>query len=254
LKKVLTKDLFSPFTGSVRFELIETLELSSYEKKQLGTYGFIKGAIYYLVGVMQESDYDLEDFGFKMEQLILYATDLGLSTCWVGGTLRRNKFVNHIKSQADEVVPAISPVGYAAKDSLVGKLTKWGARSKKRLPWAKLFFEGNINTPLIEKNAGSYVFPLEMVRIAPSASNRQPWRVVKEKNEDMFHFFIFRKKKKRIQRRFFFPDFPRIDIGIATSHFDLVTRELGLKGEWKCIQTNFKVPDEFQYVITWILR
>ncbi|MFX0086887.1 MAG: nitroreductase family protein [Candidatus Hodarchaeota archaeon] len=254
IENVLTEDLFSPFTGNVRFKLIETLEINSNEKKQLGTYGFIKGAIYYLVGVMRESKFDLEDFGFKMEQLILYATDLGLSTCWIGGTLRRNNFANQIKAQADEVVPAISPVGYAAKNSFVGKLTKWGARSKKRLPWSKIFFEGVINTPLMEKKARKYVSPLEMVRLAPSASNRQPWRIVKEKNEDIFHFFLCQKKKKRILRRTSFPDFPRIDIGIATSHFDLVIKELGLKGEWKSIQTNSKVPNELQYVITWIAK
>ena len=36
------------------------------------------------------------------------------------------------------------------------------------------------------------------LRIAPSASNLQPWRVIKEKDKEIFHFFI--KKSKHYQR------------------------------------------------------
>lgn len=35
--------------------------------------------------------------------------------------------------------------------------------------------------PLEKEEAGNYEAALEMVRIAPSASNKQPWRILKKR-------------------------------------------------------------------------
>ena len=37
--------------------------------------------------------------------------------------------------------------------------------------------------------AGDYARPLEMVRLAPAATNAQPWRV--RKARDVYHFYAF---------------------------------------------------------------
>ena len=39
--------------------------------------------------------------------------------------------------------------------------------------------------PLTEEEAGDYQFPLEMLRLAPSAVNKQPWRVVADERTVM---------------------------------------------------------------------
>ncbi|MDZ7838930.1 MAG: hypothetical protein U5N58_13880 [Actinomycetota bacterium] len=70
---------------------------------------------------------------------------------------------------------------------------------KNRKPWDRLFFDGNYLNQLKAADSGVYEDPLEMVRIAPSASNLQPWRVIKEKEKEVFRFFI--KKSKFYQRR-----------------------------------------------------
>ncbi|MGH4140908.1 hypothetical protein [Clostridium sp.] len=54
------------------------------------------------------------------------------------------------------------------------------------------FFETDGLVPLNEDSAGEYVVPLEMVRLGPSASNKQPWRIIKDKNA--YHFFLCRTK------------------------------------------------------------
>jgi nitroreductase len=252
--EMLSEDGNSPFGGTARFELIETLDLNSQEKRRLGTYGFIKGATNFLVGIMEKSQYDLEDLGFRMEKLILYATELGLSTCWLGGTFRRKNFAKQMNIKENEQIPAVSPIGYAAKNSIIGRFAKWGARSKSRYPWQTLYFEQDGWTPLLKKNAGNFALPLEMVRVAPSASNKQPWRIVKETNENNFHFFVFRTKRKGIRPRIRMFDFPRLDMGIATCHFHLVNQELGFKGEWKFNQPKMSNPDEFHYVISWFSK
>lgn len=66
-----------------------------------------------------------------------------------------------------------------------------------------------------------------MVRIAPSASNKQPWRIVMDGNN--FHFFLCRNKGYGKALGF---DIQRLDIGIAMCHFESVMNELGFLGKW----------------------
>ncbi|MFW9906005.1 MAG: nitroreductase family protein [Candidatus Thorarchaeota archaeon] len=252
LVKILQGDHTSPFGGKTRFELLEMSELDHKEKNQLGTYGFIQGAQNFIVGAIKNSPDDLENFGYILEEIILHATDLGLGTCWVGGTFKRSRFAAQISIQNDEVVPAITPVGYADRSrSKVDRLARWVARSKRRLPWESIFFEGDYTHPLPPEKVNQYEKPLEMIRIAPSASNRQPWRIIKEKHTQTYHFFILR-KKSWYSRFLSWPDFPRIDIGIAICHFNLTAHELELSGDWQLINPNLTIPSHLEYVISWI--
>ncbi|MFX0209799.1 MAG: nitroreductase family protein, partial [Candidatus Hodarchaeota archaeon] len=252
LIRFLQADRTSPIDGETRFELLEIPELDPKVKRLLGTYGFIQGAQNFIVGAAQKSEYDLENFGYLMEDVILFATSLGLATCWVGGTLKRNNFAAQIDVTENETVPAITPVGYAAENrSKVDRLAHWAAQSKRRHPWENLFCEGDCQRPLTRERAGRYDSPLEMIRIAPSASNRQPWRIIKENNCENFHFFILR-KRSWYRRLLSWPDFPRIDLGIAVSHFNLTAKEQGLKGSWQFIQPEITIPTYLQYFISWI--
>jgi nitroreductase len=64
----------------------------SPQLKGLGTYGFIKGATGFIMGTVGHSEKNLEDYGYVMERAILFATDIGLGTCWFGGTFTRSRF------------------------------------------------------------------------------------------------------------------------------------------------------------------
>ncbi|MFX0212041.1 MAG: nitroreductase family protein [Candidatus Hodarchaeota archaeon] len=252
IRKILQGDHNSPINGETRFELIEMSELDPREKRQLGTYGFIQGAQNFIVGATKKSKYDLENFGYIMEELILHATDLGLGTCWVGGTLKRSNFADQMIIRDEETVPAITPIGYASKSqSKVDILARWVARSKRRHPWESIFFEGNSQYPLTRERADQYERPLEMIRIAPSASNRQPWRIIKEQDAHTYHFFIIR-KRSWYTRFLSWPDFPRLDLGIAICHFNLTAQELGLEGDWQFIEADTPVPPHLEYFISWV--
>ena len=252
LIKILQGDHTNPFVGETRFKLIEMSELDPRKSRRLGTYGFIQGAQNFVVGATKSSKYDLENFGYIMEKIILHATDLELATCWVGGTLKRSRFAAQISVRDDEVVPAITPVGYAARSrSNVDRLARWVARSKNRLPWEKIFFEGEYNHSLSRERADQYERPLEMIRIAPSASNRQPWRIIKEKDAHTYHFCLIR-KRSWYSRFISWPDFPRIDIGIAICHFDLTVKELGIRGNWQLDFPKITIPPHLEYFISWV--
>ncbi|MFW9991175.1 MAG: nitroreductase family protein [Candidatus Odinarchaeota archaeon] len=250
----LKENKSDPFGGTARFELIEMAELEPGERKQLGTYGFIQDARYFIAGAMKESSHGFENYGYQLETIILLATDIGLGTCWLGGTFKRSAFGERINTTEDEIAPAIASIGYPAEPRLAEKVVKWSVKSRKRLPWSSLFFEETVDSPLTEKQAGKYALPLEMVRLGPSSANGQPWRVIKERETKEFHFFI-RSKKKRIsgiRNLLAYPNLTRIDVGIAMCHFDLTRRELGLKGTWSFRGQDMNYPDSFQYIATWI--
>ncbi|KKM60831.1 hypothetical protein LCGC14_1537810, partial [marine sediment metagenome] len=162
---------FSKFVGKIRFELIAVPEFDPRERKNLGTYGFIKGAQYFIVGAVEKSKYNREHFGYILETIILAATDIGLGTCWLGGFFNKSLFSAKINCKSEEIVPAITPIGYSVKRKLREKITRTVIRANKRFAWEKLFFESNFNSPVSHENLGEYTILLESVRLAPSASN-----------------------------------------------------------------------------------
>ena len=241
-----------PFGGQARFELIECPLLDPTITRKLGTYGIVKGARYFLVGVKTPSPMDLEDFGYLFEEIILLATDLGLGTVWLGGTFKRSEFARQVHVGGNETIPAISPVGYVTnKRRWLDSFMRWSIKANTRKPWEDLFFLESFGTPLSRETAGTYSVPLEMVRLAPSARNGQPWRVVKEQDANNFHFFIQGSRKGNAGQPL--PGFTRIDCGIAMCHFALTAQELGLGGHWIVKQPLVSpLPPNTKYVATWI--
>ena len=242
----------SPFDGKTRFEIFSLENLDRSVKRRLGTYGFVKGANTFLIGITKDKrPYDLENFGYLFEKIILYATQIKVGTVWLGGTFKRSAFASQVRISSDEKIPAITPIGNPLnKQSLRSKIIRYAAGAKHRKPFSSIFFSGDFSHPLTKSPLSGFNDILEMVRLSPSASNRQPWRVVKEQDNNVFHFFIYRKKPLS-HKLFSWPDFKRIDLGIAISHFDLTVKQLGIVGEWRISKPEIFIPDEVEYLISW---
>lgn len=246
-----------PFNTTPRYKLVAIDEKNSTELRGLGTFGFVKGATGFIAGVIDTNSVSMEDFGYLSETIILYATNLGLGTCWLGATFNKKNFSEKMILNNQEIVPAVIAVGYAKdKRRTVDSLIRWGAGANKRKPWEHLFFDSNLNNPITHAIADEFVQPLDMVRLAPSASNKQPWRIVKEKDEHVFHFFLQRTKEydqnQKILKK---TDLQRIDMGIAMCHFELTSLELGLKGKWLSNDPEIKnIPSNTEYIASWIYK
>jgi nitroreductase len=254
----IKKDHKTVFECKMRFEFIDASDLNPDDLKTLGTYGIIRGARYFIGGTIKKSDrknYCLVDFGYVFEKIILFITDLCLGTCWLGGTFNKKGFAEKLAVKEDEIIPGISPVGIIPKKrDLRGAIIRKLAGSKNRKPWDKIFFADSFSSPLEEHISGPYREPLEMVRIAPSASNLQPWRIIREKDRDIFHFFI--KKSKRYDRSSSTLNLQYIDMGISLCHFELTASELDMAGKWELkdgIQDNkkYNIPSDVDYIISW---
>jgi hypothetical protein len=242
-----------PFGSPTRFELITATEADRKALQGLGTYGFIKNPTGFILGAMSEGEKNLEDFGYTMEHIILFATDLGLGTCWLGGSFTKGRFAKKIAAGEKERVPAVTSVGNIA-DGL-GVRQRF-SRKKHRYTWDELFFDQALGRPLSQDKAGAYAMPLEAVRLGPSASNKQPWRVVKE--NDTWHFYVQRTpgyQNRWIMKLLNVDDMQRLDAGIAMCHFELTAGELGLTGAWQIDEPAIEKPDEMtEYVASWRQR
>lgn len=246
------EDIESPFknkSASSRFQLISVPEFNPNENIKIGTYGMIKGAQQFIAGATEKSQYDLENYGYIFETIILALTDMNLKTCWLGGTFSRSQFSEMIELKDNEIIPAITPVGYAATRRVKERIIRSLVKAKVRKSWDEIFYNGDFNTPINQESIGAYNKVLEMVRISPSAGNNQPWRIFKEDNRDIFHFFVKYSNSKRVSA---YNKFVRLDIGIAICHFDLSAEQLGISGKWDFIKPNSNIPEGLKYTISWI--
>ncbi|MFP4474020.1 MAG: nitroreductase family protein [Desulfatibacillaceae bacterium] len=239
-----------PFGGQCRFAVLDATD--DQKARLSGTYGVIRGARHVLAGAVVREAKDLEDFAYLFEKIILFATSLDLGTCWLGGTLKRKGFADRLSLGQDEILPAISPVGYrASRRGLVDRVFRMGAGSKNRKPFEELFFDGDFGRPLTKSLAGKYAQCLESVRIGPSASNKQPWRLVRQ--DEIFHLYLSR--SAGYINRMGPVDLQRLDMGIAMCHFELAAGETGLDGHWKVLVPAPEagaLPEDTHYVASFM--
>lgn len=256
IARVLDDPFQPPFPGRLRFHLKESVQYRSGAPAQIGTYGTVTGAREFVVGAVAAGPFDLVNYGYLMERIILELTALGLGTCWLGATFRHADFSSLIGAQADEIVPAVTPVGeMTERRGIHDHIMGWYAMAHNRKPWPERFFRGSFAQPLSPAEAGLYADPLEMVRIAPSASNRQPWRVVQDSRPDVFHFYLRRNPIYigLIHTAFQAHDLQQLDLGIAMCHFELTARELGLSGRWVAADPGLApLPKLTDYFVTWV--
>jgi len=238
-------DLTNPFGVDVKVQYIS--KDKGAEDVQLGTYGTIRGAKDFLAITVKDQSYAMEAVGYQFENLVLFATDMGLGTVWLAGTFNRKDFKNVIEISDADLFPCICPVGYPGqKRSFIEKITRASLGSKKRKEWDKLFFLEDFSKSLTKEDAGRYTDALDMLRLAPSATNAQPWAVVKE--GDKFHFFCNYKNSinndiKKIKH---------LDLGIALSHFHQTAMSDGLNGKLEVADIDFDVPENMHYIITYM--
>ena len=230
------EDVPNPYGIPVRFVLLDA------EEKGLSS-PVISGAPLYVAAVVGKVPHGEEAFGCSFEKFVLFAESLGLGTTWIGGTMNRSQFEKAAGLGKDERMCCISPLGYpAAKMSLRETLMRKGVKADARFDRDKLFFEGSFGAAL--KTEDSVISAaLEAVRLAPSAVNKQPWRIVK--TDSRYHFFL-KHDKGYVSNEV--GDMQKIDMGIALCHF------MSIAGGGLVIQDpGIELPENTEYIATVVL-
>lgn len=132
--------------------------------------------------------------GLAGESLVLEATSMGLGTCWVAGSWRRNKL--QCVMQKTEKIAALITIGIAAEKI---------ETPRKRKKLADICHGDPSSWPMWAFNAA------ECVRCAPSAMNMQPWRLAYAGNTLV------------LLRSWWADD---LDMGIALLHMSIGLREI----------------------------
>lgn len=232
-------DIANPFHIPVRFVFLDADEygLSS---------PVLAGETLYVAGKIEKKPGAEAAFGYSFEKLVLYAWSLGIGTTWIGGTIKRELFEKAAALGENEMMPCVSPLGYPAeKRSVRETLMRKGVRADSRMPEDRLFFDGAPDVPLAGQEKAEIADLIEMVRWAPSAVNKQPWRIIRKDGE--YHFY---EKKDKGYVSDAAGDVQKIDVGIALCHFMAGLEEKGDSPEAVIRDPGIAVPEDMEYIAT----
>jgi len=214
---------FRPFSN-VRAELSTKSPDKVFKGFPFGSIMKVTGAPAFIAFIGDTRDPNVnEKVGYLGEGIILEATAMGLSTCWVGGFFHRGVAKSFIGAGEDEMVFAVTPIGHALnKFSFKEKIMKGFSKGPKRKPISELVSGlEQVDWPDWMQKA------LEAARLAPSAANSQPWRFYLEPKS----ITISVNKPKVL-----FGISNRIDCGIALLHIEVAVLECGFKGQWQWLE------------------
>lgn len=183
-----------------------------------------RGAPAFIAFVGRTDDYHIQEkIGYTGEAVILKATSLKLSTCWVGGFLRRSRLETLVDTTNNERVFAITAIGYAKEaESLREKVMTGFGWTHRRKPLSGLV------TGLPEESWPDWTrCALKAARVAPSATNRQPWKFYVDRNSITISVketgYDFNLSK-------------RLDCGIAMLHIEIAALNQGEHGDWELLE------------------
>lgn len=233
----------NPFNIPVQFKFLDA-------KKDGLTCPVVSGTELYVGGKIENVPKASVAFGYSFEEFVLYAQSLGLGTVWLGGTMNRSAFEQAMELGENEMMPCATPIGYTAKKmSIRENMMRKTIKADERLPFEELFFDGSFDTPLAKEKAAKYAEPLEMVRLAPSAVNKQPWRVVVA--DHAVHFYLKRSKGFGHEGKL---DMQMIDMGIALCHFALTAKENDLSIRFEQDDPKLTSNDEVEYIASYRIK
>lgn len=221
----------SPFGGEY---IIKLASVGAGETFKPSTYGVIAGAKDFLLLGINDTENSALSAGFAMEQVVLAATELGLGTCWIAATFKKSIFEQVAAFPETTPLKIISPIGDpATKKKFLEKVTRLVVNANNRKPFNQLFFCDDFTKPLDEAN--QFGQPLEMMRLAPSSTNSQPWRALV--TDDRIDFYY---KSRGIVSV--------LDMGIGLCHFSLTADQLGIKGKFARVADPITAPDNLIYL------
>ncbi len=192
---------------------------------------------WYIVPVTINNPMAWLNLGFALEKTILEMTGMDLGTCWLGGYYDREKLASGLGLKQGSSIPAIVAWGHPSKQTWNKVMKKAGRLNARKK------VEDIIHGPMPDYAHKGHLRPLlEAVRWAPSAVNRQPWRL--EISPEAVHFYSVSKKAALAG------SLVPIDMGIALCHFSLGCRQLNVPGRLERLKK--KTPRGLHYWYSYV--
>lgn len=225
--------LDTPFGSNVSLEL---LNQASGENEKIGTYGFVQNAAAFLAGSTPNKLESIIDYGFIGQLAVLQLLELGIGSVWLGGTFNRNTVKRSLKT--DDLIPALIAIGHPKDKSLTEQTIRLLVRASSRKDFGELF--SDVKGQPID-NSHKYAQVLEALRLAPSGTNRQPWRVVVD--DKKLSLFIQRTPNYAKELNY---DVQGLDMGIALAHLKIALDHFNIKFK---IDVNNKIDYNLEKIL-----
>ena len=152
------------------------------------------------------TDADERTVGYLGETFVLECTAMGFGTCWLG-LYNKRAAADAVKLRSGEQLTCITPIGISAEP--------YAARPRRSLDQLT-----GLPQSRLQELPEWQRYALECARLAPSATNTQPWRYIVE-GEDI---------RVRCTGNNF--GFGYIDCGITMLHLELGAAHGGVAGDW----------------------
>lgn len=239
--EAFAKNVSNPFGIPVTIKLLDA-------KKNGLVSPVLAGETMYAAGIVEKKPMADVAFGYSFEKFIVHAYSLGLGGVMIGGTMKRDTFEAAAGLKDGEMMPCVTPLGVPAKKRSVKEaMMRKGVGADTRISPDKLFFDEVWGTPLTP--ADDIADVLDLVRWAPSAVNKQPWRIIFK--DGKYHFY---EKKNSGFNGPSTGDLQKIDIGIALYHFITGLEEKGKQADVAVEDPGIQIPSDTEYIASVAIR
>jgi nitroreductase len=204
------------FNNKIEFELINQ---ASGENEKIGTYGFVQNAAGFLATTTANSLQSIIDYGYIGQYAALKLLEKDIGCVWLGGTFNRETVKKSLNT--NDLIPALIAIGYPKDQSFKEMAIRFAVKSSSRKDFKELFTDNN-GKPLSEDHKFAKI--LEALRLAPSGTNRQPWRVEVDSNNLKIYMLRTPNYAKELNY-----DVQGLDMGIALAHLKIALDHFEIK-------------------------
>jgi hypothetical protein len=181
----------------------------SAESEKIGTYGFVKNAAAFIAGSIDNELAQIIDFGFIFELIVLHLSELNIGSVWLGGTFNRSTVRKYLTT--DKLVPAVLAIGYPDDQSFGEKAIRMVVKASNRKSLSEI-----VSLVGVTSISDKLVKVFEALRLAPSGSNQQPWRIILYKGH--FELYLLRTPNYAKELNY---EMQGLDMGIALAHLKI---------------------------------
>lgn len=173
---------------NIQLILNEPKAFNSLGIRLITYYGNFRNVFNYIALIGKKSEKIDERCGYYGEHIVLKAQQMGLRTCWVGGTYRKVPAACDIGK--DEKILAVIAIGYGSNDGTPHKSKEFKDVTVPGVEYPVWFVKG-----------------VEAALLAPTAMDKQR--------------FMFELKDNKVLVRAFPGPFTNLDLGIVKYHFEV---------------------------------
>ena len=247
------KHMIGPFGDTFRIEFLDNVDID----EQIATYGYIKEFKAILMAISKSEPSALFEMAYVLHGLVLQLTEAGVQTVWLGGAFNHKDAIGVSSLEEDEIVAAVIPLGYESskKRLLFDYIAPVILGAKHRKDMSDVYFKGTFNTPLTEVDTKFYK-ALDVARRAPSAKNKQSWRVVVDNDDKSMHLYALFGLRDEVgngRKQYACPP-EYLDLGAYFKSLEIGLEHMGFDGKLIINRPKIEIPSDLdiEYIATWV--